>query len=156
MVAENPYLCKKIVSMKILIWWLCTFSFLNNNFTPAHTGTLKVIIENVKVQNGKIMLALYNTEKDFLSSKTIRALHHPVVNEGTTTILLSGLDHGIYAISLYHDENNNGKLDTNFFKIPKEPYGFSNDARGVFGPPKYSEASFIFEKEEQELVISLK
>ena len=49
---------------------------------------------------------------------------------------------GIYAIGLYIDANKNKKLDTNFLGIPKEQFGFSNDARGVLGPPDFESASF--------------
>ena len=49
---------------------------------------------------------------------------------------------GEYAVSCYHDRNGNGKLDKNTIGIPVEPYGFSNDARGSFGPPKYKKARF--------------
>ena len=39
-----------------------------------------------------------------------------------------------------------GKLDTNFLGIPKEPYGFSNEKKGRFGPPKFKEVSFTLNK----------
>jgi len=48
---------------------------------------------------------------------------------------------GDYAISLFHDENANGKLDT-VMMIPKEGFGFSRDARVVFGPPRFAAAAF--------------
>lgn len=144
--------------MQILVFWLCCLSLLTdiNGVLPAHTGTLTVTIENVKVRNGKIMMALYNTEKDFLSTKTIRSIHHPVPESGEVVLQLTNLEHGIYAISLFHDENNNGAMDYNFMKIPKEPYGFSNNPKVIFSAPKYDEASFVFEKEKQELSIQLK
>jgi len=47
---------------------------------------------------------------------------------------------GQYAIKVFHDENANGELDINFLGIPKESYGFSNHARGRFGPPPFAEA----------------
>jgi len=43
---------------------------------------------------------------------------------------------------VFHDENGNGKNDRNFLGIPKEPYGFSNNARRKFGPPTWTEAKF--------------
>ena len=49
---------------------------------------------------------------------------------------------GTYAVTMYHDSNGNGELDTNFLRIPKERYGFSNNARGTFGPPDYGECLF--------------
>ena len=49
---------------------------------------------------------------------------------------------GTYAIKAYHDRNGNGRLDTGAFGAPVEPYGFSNDARGTFGPPPFTAATF--------------
>jgi uncharacterized protein (DUF2141 family) len=49
---------------------------------------------------------------------------------------------GKYAINVIHDKNNNNKLDTNFFGIPKEGWGCSNDARGVMGAPKFKDKLF--------------
>ena len=55
---------------------------------------------------------------------------------------INNLPEGVYAISAYHDENENQKLDTGWFGIPKERYGCSNDAKGNMGPPKYEDAKF--------------
>ncbi|WXU00124.1 MAG: hypothetical protein Ctma_0835 [Catillopecten margaritatus gill symbiont] len=49
---------------------------------------------------------------------------------------------GIYAVSAFHDKNKNEELDKSFFGVPTEPYGFSNDARGTFSAPPFSEAQF--------------
>ncbi len=49
---------------------------------------------------------------------------------------------GTYAIAIFHDSNNNKKLDKNWVGIPKEGYGFSNNVFGTFGPPSFQEASF--------------
>ena len=48
---------------------------------------------------------------------------------------------GRYALSLFHDENSNGKLDT-LMLMPREGFGFSRDAPVRFGPPKFSAAEF--------------
>lgn len=47
-----------------------------------------------------------------------------------------------YALKAFHDVNANGALDTNWMGMPKEPYGFGNDAMGTFGPPDFAAASF--------------
>src|SRR5437764_9308992 len=49
---------------------------------------------------------------------------------------------GRYAVSVFHDENGNGKLDTNVVGMPTEPYGFSRDARALMGPPSFADAAF--------------
>ena len=53
-----------------------------------------------------------------------------------------GVASGVYAVSVFHDENGNGKLDTGFMGIPSEGFGASNDAPEKFGPPKYADARF--------------
>jgi uncharacterized protein (DUF2141 family) len=62
---------------------------------------------------------------------------------------------GTYALAVIHDENMNGKLDTNWLGIPTEGYGFSNDAKAVLGPPSFSAASFPYEGQNMQLTISL-
>ena len=57
-----------------------------------------------------------------------------------SAVTLTNLDPGRYAIILVHDENGNGKLDTNALGVPTEPYGFSNNVRGFLGPPAFKEA----------------
>jgi uncharacterized protein (DUF2141 family) len=59
---------------------------------------------------------------------------------GRATCTFPGLPAGTYAIGLLHDENDNGKMDTNFVGLPKEGYGASNDAKATFGPPKFKDA----------------
>lgn len=49
---------------------------------------------------------------------------------------------------MIHDENSNGKLDTNFMRIPVEPYAFTNNAHANFGPPKYDKVKFDFVPDE--------
>ena len=62
---------------------------------------------------------------------------------------------GTYAMAVIHDENMNGKLDTNWLGIPTEGYGFSNDAKGVVGAPSFSAASFRYDGQNIELTMSL-
>lgn len=57
------------------------------------------------------------------------------------------------AVKLFHDENSNGDLDTNFPGIPNEPYASSNNALGSFGPPDYEEALFSFNPEQLSIYI---
>ena len=77
------------------------------------------------------------------------------VKDTSLSIPCQGLPTGTYAISLFQDENGNGKLDTAVFGIPTEKYGFSNDAQGVMGLPSYDKCSFTFSGDTT-LVIHLK
>jgi uncharacterized protein (DUF2141 family) len=58
-------------------------------------------------------------------------------------IELKDLEPGQYAIKAFHDVNDNGKMDFNWAGMPKEPYGFSNNAMGTMAAPKFSQASFM-------------
>ncbi len=62
---------------------------------------------------------------------------------------------GRYALAVVHDENMNGKLDTNWTGIPKEGYGFSNNAKALLGAPSFSAASFPYKGQNLELTIRL-
>lgn len=75
------------------------------------------------------------------------------IQNGVATFKFEGLAHGEYAFSLFHDENNNEKLDTNVFGIPKESYAFSNNASGSFGPPSFSKAKFSIKSESTQMKI---
>ncbi|GAB7552299.1 DUF2141 domain-containing protein [Novosphingobium resinovorum] len=62
---------------------------------------------------------------------------------------------GRYAVSLIHDENGNGKLDTRLM-IPREGYGFSRDAPVRMGPPKFAQAAFEVGGEPVRLAIRMR
>ncbi len=62
---------------------------------------------------------------------------------------------GTYALGVIHDENMNGKLDLNAFGMPKEGYGFSNDAKAGFGAPSFTAASFKYDGQTLDLTIHM-
>lgn len=65
------------------------------------------------------------------------------------------LPSGRYAVIVFHDENDNGLLDTDFLGIPTEGYGFSNNAMGVFGPPSFAAVAVTLAGANVSIVISL-
>lgn len=100
---------------------------------------LTITVQNIGSPEGSIRAALYDSEGNFLKTGTYTS---STINENKEAILVfEGVAKGKYAVSIYHDENNNGKLDTILFGIPSEPYGFSNDAKGSFGPPSFEDSS---------------
>jgi uncharacterized protein (DUF2141 family) len=72
-----------------------------------------------------------------------------------TIFIFLNIPPGTYALAVIHDENMNGKLDTNWLGIPKEGYGFSNAAKATLGAPSFSAASFRYDGQDMELTISL-
>ncbi|WP_299256829.1 DUF2141 domain-containing protein [uncultured Aquimarina sp.] len=109
-------------------------------FAQNNTNSIQISITNIKSDEGNIRIGLYSGEDNFYK-KTYKSIAIKA-KKGSLTVTLDDIPDGTYAISLFHDENDNKKLDTNFFKIPNEPYGTSNNAKGNFGPPKWIDAKF--------------
>lgn len=121
---------------------LTSLLFLFGTTNPEGKGTLVVEIKGLKVAKGTIQLGIYNKADGFATDKNIYLGKIVKVNSTTVSIKLPNLPYGNYAIAAYHDANENGKLDKNFFGVPTELYGFSNDARGMVSAPDFKDAKF--------------
>ena len=108
------------------------------------TFSINLSISGMKSDKGDVYVALYNSEKGFLK-KTFKTTIVKVTDKKASASF-TGLLKGVYAISVFHDKNDNKKMDTNFLGIPKEPIGMSNDAKAFMGPPKYKDAKFMVDK----------
>ena len=62
------------------------------------------------------------------------------ISDGWASAVFEDVPAGPFAVSVFHDENDNGDLDSVALGIPSEAYGFSADARDLFGPPSFEEA----------------
>lgn len=110
--------------------------------TDAQKGTLTIEIKGIKEAKGTIQLALYNKKDGFATKKNVYLGKKVKVNSTTVKVKITDLPYGDYAIAAYHDANGNDKIDKNFFGVPTELYGFSNNARGSLGPPDFDDAKF--------------
>ena len=120
----------------------------------AHAIDLTVEVKGVGVEKGNVMVALYK-QTDTWMRKPSMAQMQAGKKEGVS-LTFKDLADGEYAISLFVDENGNGKLDSNAIGIPLEPFAFSNDAMGNFGPPSFEQAKFVVGKESKSISINLK
>ncbi len=102
--------------------------------------SIEVKIENISNVDGQLLIGLYDAEVNWLKKTKMSVIGK--IEDGKSEVAFKNVPPGIYAISLFHDENNNGKLDTNFLGIPKEDTGSSNNAPANFGPPKWDDAKF--------------
>ena len=118
-----------------------------------NTAEITVHIENLNNNNGKLLVGLYKTDEDFLK-KTYKGIVAEI-NNNRSTVTFKDVPLGVYAVSFVHDENENGKMDTNFMGIPKEDYGCSNNAKGFMGAPKWKDAKFELKDESKSLTITL-
>ena len=116
--------------------------------SAAIADTLTVTVNNIE-KAGEIHVAVYDNAEAFEADRGEKGGAAPGITEGTIEMVEPGsvtyvyeLPPGTYAIGIFHDVNLNNKMDNNLFGIPKEQYGFSNNARAFLGPPAFEAAAF--------------
>ncbi|NBB75260.1 MAG: DUF2141 domain-containing protein [Bacteroidetes bacterium] len=113
--------------------------------TPDSTGTLVVIVTGFETDDGPARIRLDATASAFAGAGGDESFERATaasIVDGTVVWTVDALPWGRYAASAYHDEDDDGTLDTNLFGAPSEPFGFSNDARARLGRPDFVEAAF--------------
>lgn len=126
--------------------------------STVDSGTMIVQIRELESDEGTIQLALFEGEEGFLKdeaavlAKTFSLEGHSGVFEAE----LKDLPFGRYALAIFHDINNNQKLDTNLLGIPTEPYAFSRNPDLKWRGPRFEEAAFDFSEDGQEVSVILK
>ena len=126
-----------------------------SGFLFAQT-TLTVEVQVKDVEAGGVMrAALCADEASFDTEKgcTFKAVK---VEGKTISLTYSGLASGTYALKLYQDIDGDEKLGTNVLGIPNEPFGFSNNAMGHFGPPSFEQAAFKVGNEPTTIKVKMK
>jgi uncharacterized protein (DUF2141 family) len=124
----------------------CLFAalLLGSAGAMADGPNLRVVATNIRSDEGKVYVWVYDKKDDWLSDryrtqKSVEVAGNRAGDRLTIDLLLPA---GEYALSVFQDVNDNGKLERNFIGIPKEPAGLSNNLRPRFGPPKYRDALF--------------
>lgn len=108
---------------------------------PTSADQLIVDINGIERLGGTMMVAVFDAPAGWEDSENPIALGKDSVLGPKVRLIFSDLEAGAYAVKLYHDENNNGALDTNMLGIPSEGYGFSNNPTGI-GEPDFEDAMF--------------
>jgi len=131
-----------------LFFWGASISAL------CQTASVEVIVKNIKKPKGTIRIGLFTNEKDFMKTpvqgKVVKATGTEV------TVIFENLPAGDYAVSVIHDENENGELDSNKMGIPKEGFAFGNNAMGSFGPPSFEKAKITLNGKNIVQTVNLK
>jgi uncharacterized protein (DUF2141 family) len=132
------------------------------------TAELRVNVEGLRSSHGVVLIGLYDSARSFDRAIELAGadgfLNDPDRVAGAALrvnaalnggVVFSNLEPGRYAIIVFHDENANGRLDKNFFGVPTEPYGFSNDAQGFLGPPSFDDASILLGARDEVAIVDL-
>jgi uncharacterized protein (DUF2141 family) len=148
-------LIRTLILVTVVMWAESLFAQGQNEGTAA-TGDLSVVISGYKTTRGKLKIALFNSEQDYQSNRSPLRSDSLSLEPHQSVVLFENIPHGHYAVKVYHDENNDGKLNTNFMGVPTERYGFSNNVRGTFGPASWSSALFGFAAARDSLSIVIR
>jgi|SRR2546423_8945403 len=105
-------------------------------------ATLTVMVQKVSSHGGDLRLAVY--DRGHWDDDDAPPIKDEVVpaDAPETTVTFQGLKPGIYGLKMFQDFNRNGKFDFTWLGLPAEKYGFSNDARAMFGEPSFDSAKF--------------
>jgi len=149
-VAEPFTLCAAIL--------LFTTALSQSGPARAETGLVELTLRvtGIQQQSGALAIAIFDGPDGYedLATPVARAFV-PAAGASISWSALLPAD-GRYAAVVYHDVNGNGDLDRGRFGIPAEPYGFSNNARAPFGPPRFDAASFAVRSEPFAISIELR
>jgi uncharacterized protein (DUF2141 family) len=114
-------------------------------------NSLEVKIDKIKNDHGDILIGLYTEGHNFPGGTNDRRIVK--ASKNGVTVAFDDLKPGPYAVSVLHDENSNKDMDQNKIGIPKEGFGFSNNARGSFGPPSFDKAKFELQLGKKDTLI---
>jgi uncharacterized protein (DUF2141 family) len=112
------------------------------------TATLTVQVTGALPGKGQAVFSLFTSKENFLR-EPYTTMTTPVDSNGKAVFHVKELKPGTYAVSVYHDADNNGELNTGLFGVPTELVGFSNQARSLFGPPSFRKAAFQIANEKE-------
>jgi uncharacterized protein (DUF2141 family) len=130
----------KLGKFAVVIFFLSlTMVFYNlAHAQQTNRASIKITVTGLKSDDGNVRVSVYNTEQNWLKESVYKST--VIISNKKSEWILENVPYGDYAVTVFHDENSNGDIDTGFMRIPKEPYGFSNNAKASFGPPKWSDA----------------
>ncbi|MEM1150819.1 MAG: DUF2141 domain-containing protein [Pseudomonadota bacterium] len=119
----------------------CALTANAEGSASTESASLTIALDGIANPTGTIRLGVYVGEENYENNVGLTGAN--VTVDGTTeTVTIEGLAPGEYGIKLFHDVNDDGDMNTNPFGMPTEPFGFSNNARGRFGPAKWDAARF--------------
>ncbi|WP_437577199.1 DUF2141 domain-containing protein [Sorangium sp. So ce887] len=124
--------------------WLAVIAAAGRPATAAEPSTIAVTVGNFRNANGYLACALYSDEDTFLDTDARIAARRRVAVAGkSATCTFVDVAPGTYAVAVLHDENKNGKMDTNVLGMPIEGYGVSNNKTRALSAPTWDESKFV-------------
>ncbi|HVV51804.1 MAG TPA: DUF2141 domain-containing protein [Polyangia bacterium] len=130
--------------MKRMVWFgtIIAAVLASVSVAAARGNSITVRVSTFRSLQGSLRCRLYSRGDGFPGKPPFEAEQSVPVTAKSMTCTFASLAPGTYAVALFHDENDNGKLDTNFVGIPREGVGVSNNKLRSLGPPTWNDAKF--------------
>lgn len=134
----------RLIAVALLLIALPTASRADD---ASKAAGIKIEVTGMRNDNGKLGCSLFNGPEGFPrdGSKVFRRTWAPPIKDGRGECFFNGVPAGDYAVTIFHDENSNGKFDMNWMGMPLEGYGFSNNAKPMLKAPSFDECKFQYE-----------
>jgi uncharacterized protein (DUF2141 family) len=125
--------------------------------SQAAAETLQVKVSGLAGKTGIVRVVIWKSAAGYPTQpeKSVGQKSH-AVNGPEAEVVFQGLNKGTYAVAAYVDENSNGSLDRSFLGWPVEPTAASNGARGLMGPPSFTDAAFELKQPVQTIQLIFK
>ena len=130
---------------------MISFLFLAALLTAGSEAlrSLEIDVLGIATAEGQIAWSLYDSAATYDGDgEPLHKGRSDIAKDLSSRIVIADLAPAEYGVRLYHDENGNGELDRGRMRRPKEPYGFSNNARGRFGPAAWEAVRFTIGGED--------
>jgi uncharacterized protein (DUF2141 family) len=122
----------------------------------AERPTLWIEVEGLRNERGVVQLALFRTAEGYPQRVERAARTRTVSPADARRVSFDDLEPGVWALAVLHDENANGRLDTNLFGIPAEGIGASREATRRMGEPRFDDASFVLDDDDLTIDVTLR
>ena len=120
------------------------------------TGSITVQLTGVENDQGTVKLCVCRSEDEYTGKTKEFCTASTEIKSKKAEWVFENMPYGTYSIKAFHDENGNSRLDKDVLGIPTEQYGFSNNARGRFGPPPFVKTAFTLNAPQMTIAIELK
>jgi len=140
----------------ILFFSMATSHAAETHASVDQTGTITVQLTGFENDRGTAKLCVCRSEDEYAGDKKEFCTASTEIKSTKAEWVFEHMPYGSYSIKAFHDENGNSRLDKDFLGMPTERYGFSNNARGRFGPPTFASAAFTLNSPQLKIAIEIK
>ena len=123
--------------------------------TTPQKAPLTLIVNNLRSTTAPVTIGVYGTDNKFPDPKDQLKEYKFTPNGKQLTAKITNLKFGTYALAIYQDVNNNGKIDKTIIGIPTEPYAFSNNYKPTVKAPSFDDCKFEYNAKNNSVTMAL-